>query len=290
VSRGLLVVVNAAAGSADNEALDPALEVLRACAEVEVARTGSPEELDTALAALGGRTLVVAGGDGSLHLALQRLRAAGGPLPDVALIPLGTGNDLARGLDLPLDPAAAARRITAGAARPLDLLETDDGRVVVNASHAGLGAQAAQRSEDLKERFGPAAYPLGALIAGVRESGSQLTVTVDGTVVSDTPTLMVGIANGPSIGGGTLLAPGAAPDDGLLDVVVVTAVGPLARAAFAAALRRGAHLDRDDVIALRGHEVTLTGDPVPHDLDGEILDPGPTTYRVLPAAWRLVGV
>lgn len=289
MSRGLLVVVNAAAGAADAEALEPALDVLREAAEVEVVGTASSEELDRALAALDGRTLVVAGGDGSLHLALQRLRAAGGPLPDIGLIPLGTGNDLARGLDLPLDPATAARGIAGGRPRPLDLLATDDGHIVVNASHAGLGAQAAQRSEDLKERFGPAAYPLGALIAGVRESGSQLTVTVDGTVVSDASTLMVGVANGPSIGGGTLLAPGAEPDDGLLDVVVVTAVGPLARAAFAAALRRGTHLERDDVLALRGRQVTLAGDPVPHDLDGEVVEPGPTTYRVLPAAWRLVG-
>ena len=54
----------------------------------------------------------------------------------------------------------AAHGFVGGRARPLDLLETDDGRVVVNASHAGLGAQAAQRSEDLKERFGPVAYPL----------------------------------------------------------------------------------------------------------------------------------
>jgi diacylglycerol kinase family enzyme len=108
-------------------------------------------------------------------------------------------------------------------------------------------------------------------------------------VVSDEPVLMVGIANAPYIGGGTMLAPGAEPDDGLLDVVVVTAVGPLARAAFAAALRRGDHLDRDDVALHRGRSVTLTGDEVPHDLDGEVVDDPPHRYRVAPAAWTLLG-
>jgi YegS/Rv2252/BmrU family lipid kinase len=290
LSAGLLLVVNAAAGSADAAALDGALATLRGARDVEVARTSSPEDLDAVLDTLDGRALVVAGGDGSLHLAVARLRARG-LLADVpvGLVPLGTGNDLARGLGLPLDPSAAAEGILHARPRTLDLIEADDGRVVVNASHAGLGAAAAQRSEDLKDALGAAAYPLGALLAGVRESGSDLTVTVDGAVVSRGPTLMVGIANGPSIGGGTPLAPGAVPDDGLLDVVVVTAVGPLARTAFAAALRRGTHVERDDVTTLRGREVEITGEPVPHDLDGEVVDPGPTRYRIAPAAWRLLG-
>lgn len=287
----VLLVENAEAGNADQAAVEAARAVLvRGGARVETAATKRPEDLAAVLDRLDSRALVVAGGDGSLHQAVQGLWDRG-VLGDTAvgLIPLGTGNDFARGAGVPLDPEEAALHCLSGRRRPLDLLVTDDDRVVVNAAHAGIGAAAAERAEGLKDRLGPAAYPLGALLAGVSERGADLAVTVDGAVVSDGPTLMVGIANCPYIGGGTPLAPGAVPDDGLLDVVVVRAVGPLARAAFAAALRRGDHVTRDDVTLHRGHAVTLTGDDVPHDLDGEVVDGSPHAYRVVAGAWTLLG-
>jgi diacylglycerol kinase family enzyme len=100
---------------------------------------------------------------------------------------------------------------------------------------------------------------------------------------------MVGVGNGPMIGGGTPLCPGALPDDGLLDVVVACATGPAARAAFGAALRNGSHVDRDDVVTARGTVVRISGDAVAYDADGELED-GVTdrTYRVEPGAWSLV--
>jgi len=290
---GLLVVVNQRAGSADRERLAAGVAVLEAAARVEVRETGDEGDLDDALDRLDGRALVVAGGDGSLHLAVRRLWARGAAVlaaVPIGLLPLGTGNDLARGLGHPLEPAAAARRVLAGRARALDLLATDRGEVVVNAAHAGLGAVAAAVSEDLKPRIGPLAYPVGALLSGIREGGYDLRVEVDGRVVHDGATLMAAVANGPSIGGGTALAPPAVPDDGLADVVVVTAVAPLARAAFAAALRAGTHLDRDDVLHVRSRTATVGGDAVPHDLDGEVTTPRTAaTYTVHPRAWRLLG-
>lgn len=291
MTTGFVVLANASAGSADDDALRAVAGRLRAAGPVEVARTGSRGEIDEVLSGLAGRVLVVAGGDGSVHTAVGRLRALG--LADsaaVGLVPLGTGNDLARGAGVPLDAAEAAELIASGRpARPADLLVDDAGGVVVNAAHAGLGAEAADRSDSLKGSLGPLAYPVGALIAGVRESGWDLEVVADGTVVHRGAALMVGVGNGPSIGGGTELFPGARLDDGLADVVVVTAMGPAARAAFAAALRSGTHLDRDDVVALRAADVALSGDPVRHNTDGEVGDEMPhRRYTVDAGAWRLV--
>lgn len=296
MSHGFLLVANGAAGSAEREQVELAGAALAAGGSargsVEVVGTSSPEEMDAALDRLDGRALVVAGGDGSLHVAVHRLWLRGPEVlarTPIGLVPLGTGNDFARGLGIPTDPRDAAARCGSGCTRTLDLLETDDGNIVVNASHAGIGAEAARRSADLKRALGPASYPLGALLAGITEGAHDLAVEVDGRQVWAGPTLMVGIANAPYIGGGTALAPGAEPDDGLLDVVVVTAVEPTARAGFAVALRRSAHLDRDDVTAHRGREVRFAGEPLLHDLDGEVLDPGPLRYRVRPAAWTLLG-
>jgi diacylglycerol kinase family enzyme len=234
---------------------------------------------------------VAAGGDGSVHAVVERLAALDLlATVEVGLVPLGTGNDLARGVGVPLDPAGAADLIASGrAARPIDLLVDDAGGVVVNAVHAGLGAEAAERASGMKDSLGPLAYPLGALIAGVRESGWDLEVVVDGRTVHRGPTLMVGVGNGSSIGGGTGLFPGAVVDDGLADVVVVTAVGGAARVAFGGALRSGEHLERDDVLSARGREVVVRGDPVRHNADGELTGAlAERRYRLEPGAWRLV--
>ncbi len=291
-SSGHLLLASAKAGSTEDEAVAAAREVLAASGPVEVVVTATPEELDEALDRLGGRTLVVAGGDGSLHLVVSRLHQRG-LLSDtrLGLVPLGTGNDLARALDLPLDPADAARLVLEAASRPLDLLVDDDGGIAVNAVHVGVGADAAERAGRLKPRLGPAAYPIGAVAAGLRTTGWRLRVEVDGRVVADNHrrTLMVGIGNGRGIGGGTLLLPHAEPDDGLLDVVVSQACGPFARVRYGAALQAGRHLDDLDTRSARGRSVTVSGESVDVNADGEIGDCiRRRTWTVAPGAWSLL--
>jgi diacylglycerol kinase family enzyme len=287
--RGYLVIANSNAGGEDRRALDAAVSVLAAAAPTEVREPEGPDDLDAVLAELEGRVPVVAGGDGSLHLVVNRLRRLGSlGRVAVGLLPLGTGNDFATAAGLPLDAVAAARGLTTGRRRRFDLLEDDTGTVVVNAAHLGLGAEAAAAAVG-KARLGPLAYALGALLAGIREEGWRLRVSVDGVACpTDGPLLMVAVANGPTIGGGTPLCPPARPDDGTLDVVVVAVTG--ARLGFARALRAGTHLDRDDVRHLRGASVRISGEPVPEDADGELRGELTTRrYRVLPGAWSLLG-
>jgi YegS/Rv2252/BmrU family lipid kinase len=289
---GFLVVANPAAGVGDRRGIDAAVGTLAQHGPVEARLTSSARELDDVLDALGGRALVVAGGDGTLHAVVQHLRdrdQLGGTT--LGLIPMGTGNDLARTLGIPTDPAAAATRVALGAPRRLDLVVDDRGRVVVNAAHAGIGAAAGARADDLKARLGAAAYPIGAVLAAARTDGWRLEVLVDGRPLQlpGPRVLMVGVGNGGFVGGGTPLCPGADPSDGLLDVVVSTAVGPGARVAFANALRTGDHIRRDDVAADRGVEVRISGEAVGHNADGEVdEDVRDRTYRVEPGAWTLL--
>ena len=299
--QGLLAVVNANAGTADDDSVQAALAELRSGADVVVAETADDPELLEAVRVHGDRRVVVLGGDGSVHAAVQALERAGrlDPAAPVGIIARGTGNDLAQALGLPLDPVQGAAAVLAGVPRPLDLLRDDSGGLVVNAVHAGIGARAGAEATRFKERLGTGAFPVGAVIAGVTTPGAELRVEVDGKVVVDegagwaadggTGVLMVAVCNGPTIAGGTPLAPDAVPDDGAADVVVCTATGPVARAAFAAALLSGRHVDRTDVHVTRGRQVTLSGPPVDVNADGEIEEEVENrTWTLLHHGWSVL--
>ncbi len=281
VSR-LLVVVNRSAGTAGDDAVEATLRTLRAGADVEVAASGSPDELDAAVAGRDGRRLVVLGGDGSVHAVVRSLDRAGAldPAEPVGVVARGTGNDLARTLGLPLEPVAGAGAGLAGRCPPRERVDPHARGFGGHPRHAGVGARAGAQADRLKERLGVVAYPVGAALAGVSSLGWPLRVEVDGRVAAHPSegwaadgtrdVLMLGVCTGRSIGGGTPLAPHAEPDDGLADVVLSIATGPVARAAFAAALTSGEHVDRPDVLVLRGSRVSVTGGPVDLDADGEV--------------------
>ncbi|MEX2503705.1 MAG: diacylglycerol kinase family protein [Egicoccus sp.] len=290
---GFVLLVNRAAGSSEDAVVDQVALMLRTAGhEVEVSACGSPDDVDDVVASVGERTLVVCGGDGSLHVAVGKLRAADRLDVPVGLVPLGTGNDFARAVGVPLeDPEAAVEHLLANVARPMDLLVGTDGRACVNALHLGLGATAAARADAMKDTLDDLAYPLGAILAGLTAGGTPVRVEVDGDVVADGAALLVAVCNGTGFGGGARIAPDADPSDGLLDVVVVQAIGPVARAAFGVALQRGTHLDRDDVVLARGRQVTVEGDGLRDDVDGELGEPGDAAngWQIDAGAWRFVG-
>jgi diacylglycerol kinase family enzyme len=299
---GLLVVTNPAAGGvADDRAANPALQralaVLHAAADLSAAAPTSVDQLDDVLAAHVGWHPVVIGGDGSLHAVVQALHRTGllDRTPALGLIPLGTGNDLARTAGIPLDPVAAAeviaRSVSAGTARGMELMVDDVGGIVINAVHMGVGAAAAHVAGRWKKRLGTAAYALGSVVAGTSSPGWRLRVEADGEVLVDMNrrVLMVGLGLGTSIGGGSPLAPLADPKDGLVDVVISFAVGPAARVAYALRLRRGTHLRRADVRLIRAKRVVVSGEPFRYNADGEV--GGPIRRRewtVRRDAWRLL--
>lgn len=290
----LLVIKNADAGSGDDAELERALGVLREGTSVEVAATADAGELNGVLHRAGSRRIVVAGGDGSMHAvvaALHRRHELEGRV--LGLLPLGTGNDFARGQGLPLVPEEAARVVLDGEVRPVDLIVDEVGEVVVNQVHAGAGAQASRRGARWKDRLGRVrlgpvslkrlGYPIGALMTALDEPQLRLRVEVDGVVVADLdrPVLMVSVANAPNVGGGTALTPGADPEDGRLDVLVSFATGPAARAGYVAGLVLGRHPERDDVWTGRARAVNVSGEQFWCSADGEIY--GPERHR----AWRV---
>lgn len=287
----LLAIANAEAGTASEEASGQAISTLRETYEVELVTTASLEELDAALAAhpaIDG--VVVLGGDGSLHAVVAALFATS-RLGDVTvgLVPLGTGNDFARTLGLPDDPVAAAQVIAGGRTRMIDLIVDGTGRVIVNAAHVGVGAEAAAAARPWKKALGPLGYAVGALISGMSTPGAEVEIQVDGArVPSQGPVIQVAVGNGRFVGGGAELLPHADPSDGVLDVAVSFAAPLPRRIAYAWHLRRAEHHKRDDVAYLRGSEVSVRGDALRCTSDGELSEPAAGhTWRVRPGALRM---
>jgi YegS/Rv2252/BmrU family lipid kinase len=291
------MISNADAGTSDRDRVDLAVSVLRSGCEVEVAASRDLSELDQILRHAGDRTIVVAGGDGSLHAVVAALHAqddlAG---RTIALLPLGTGNDFARALNLPLDPDGAARVILSGTPRPIDLIVADDGDVVVNSVHAGASVQASETAAKWKSRLTPVGlgilgYPIGAAVTAANPPRVQLTVEVDGEVIArpNRRLLMVAIGNGNSVGGGAELTPDADPGDGYADVMVSFAAGPFARLAYAWGVRNSSHPSRTDVITRRAKTISVRGESFSVSADGEISEARDArVWRVLPSAYKII--
>lgn len=297
-----LVITNRDAGTNDREAIDAAVAVLRRHGEVTVQATGSPDELAEVLAKAEASRVVVAGGDGSIHAVVAALHRRGtlGHV-ELGLLPLGTGNDFARTLGIPLDAEEAARALLAATPRAMDLLVDDAGGIVVNNVHLGAGAIAGRHGSRWKERLGAVGvgkvnlgrlgYPIGAAITAFRPPVLRLRVTVDGETVTDLdePVLMVVLGNGASVGGGTELAPDADPTDGSIDVLIATPEGAGAKARYAAGVLLRRHPEHENVRTLRAEEVTASGTEFWCSADGELSGPvRRRSWRLQPAAYSLL--
>jgi diacylglycerol kinase family enzyme len=287
----IVLIANARAGSGETAAVEAAAEALRVQGRVELVATAGRSELDAAIAALEGRDLVVAGGDGSLHAAVASLYRQGLLAgPTIGLIPLGTGNDFARGLRIPLDPVGAAAVIRDGLPTGIDMIVDDADGIVINVAHAGVGADAGIEATPFKASLGRLGYVVGALIAAARTQGHLLHVVADDVVLADGTrrVLQVAIGNGPRVGGGTKLTPDADPTDGLADVLVSFAVKPLDRLLYGIHLRRGTHDERHDVRTARARKVTVSGQEFCCDTDGELTGPmAGRSWNVLPRAFTM---
>ncbi|CAA9248017.1 MAG: hypothetical protein AVDCRST_MAG52-1989, partial [uncultured Blastococcus sp.] len=293
--------VNRAAGTADEDSVRAAVRELRRGAEVTVAETADREALTAAVAGRDGPRLVIAGGDGSVHAAVEALTAPRHCIP--ASLSASVRTAPATTWPVPSGcrwtPSRQRPRCSPGHRAPSDLLRDDDGGLALNAVHVGIGARAYAEATRFENWMRTAAFPLGAAVAGVTTTAWNLRVEIDGRVAAhgggdwaadgDTAILMVAVCNGPTIAGGTPLAPDARLDDGLADVVLSTATGPLAHAAFATSLLTGRHVDRADVLIAQAREVTFSEPVLQPDADGELQPAVATrTWRVEQHAWSVI--
>jgi YegS/Rv2252/BmrU family lipid kinase len=230
----------------------------------------SPEEAR----AEGAERLVVVGGDGTIAPAAALAARRGIPL---AIVAGGTANDFARAVGLPLEMDAAIDLAVLGTTtRPLELARMGD-RPFVNAASSGLSPAAARRAEPFKARLGPLAYPLGAVLAGLREHPVACRVVADGRTVYDGRAWQVTVAATGAFGGGAEIE-AADPSDGLLDLVLVPDGPRLGLPQRALGMRTGRLADQDGVTHVRADELEVTlPDGTPFNVDGEVVGGGGRT-------------
>ncbi len=215
-SRSALLLVNRHARSG-SEAIDGAVQVLER-AGIALRRVDLPNRHQIANLvrehAASCDLVILSGGDGTLNAEASALMATRLPL---GILPLGTANDLARTLDLPADPAAAAAVIATGHLRSIDLGEAN-GVPCFNVAHIGLTTEIDHRlTSDSKKRWGRLGYAIAAwrIVGRVR----PFTATMQDDGRDETfRTLQVTVGNGVFYAGGLRVAEGARPDDGCLDV------------------------------------------------------------------------
>lgn len=248
---------------------------------------GHASELAARAVAGGTRRVLVAGGDGTVCEAAEGMAGIGGC--ELAILPLGTGNDGARTLGVPTDLSQAARVATSGIARPVDLIRVGD-RMVLNAIGIGLTADINERAARVKWVRGIAVYLGTAAVSLFKFRAPQVRIVVDGRVIDSTMTILA-VHNGPTTGGGFALTPEAVPDDGLLDATLVPDVPVTGRLQRLIGALRGNLHTMDGSIALQTAVLELHHDePLAVHFDGNagILEGPVTRFEIVPKALKVV--
>lgn len=238
----------------------------------------------------GDRGLVVVGGDGMCHVAVQELA---GTSTALGIVSAGTGNDFATALGFPADVEAAATSMADALAgtehRSVDLARSGD-RWWASVLCAGFDSAVNDRANRMRWPHGPRRYDLALLAELARLRPVPMALELDGRR-EELDVTLVAVGNTATYGGGIPICPQADPEDGLLDITVV---GPISRGRLirvTPTLRRGEHLAHPAVSNYRARTVTLHCDVKPSITayaDGEPIQALPVTATCQPQALRIL--
>ena len=229
--------------------------------------------------------IVVAGGDGMVHLGANLCAGTGIPL---GVIAAGTGNDIARELGLPVrDAAKSVERILDGGSRTIDAarhtLASGEVRWFVGVLAAGFDAVVNERANQWRWPKGPMRYNLAIMRELPVFRAIPYVLELDGTRVA-AEAMLVAVGNGPAYGGGMRVTPEASFDDGLLDVLILHKISIPEFLRVFPKVFKGAHVDHPAVQILRAQQVRLRATGIVSYADGERFAPLPMSIDVVPGA------
>ena len=264
--------------------------------EADWVDTGSKDEAVEAAREWREGLLIVAGGDGTINEVVNGLGQAGFPEGvTLALLPSGTGNDLAATLAVPENPDEAEDVIRQRKVRTLDaahVRSTGIGeRFFINVATGGIGAKISDATDrELKSKWGKLSYLRASLEVARSFDVKEVMLHLDGKEHALRAVNMA-VGNCRYAGGGWLAAPKANPEDGLLDVVVIEDVGLKEVLALApTALARSDYLDKEGVFSTRAREIRVETRPpgLEFTVDGEVIGDEPAEFSVIPGALKVV--
>lgn len=306
--RSGLIVNPVAGGGRMRRVLPDVLAVLQAgLGEIVVQQTeraGDVMRCVRALVADEVDLIVAVGGDGTVGDvvdALLVLKAEGQAIPDLAIVAVGTGTDLARGLRLPRRPVEAARHLLNAPTRTLDAGRVEfvaDGRAeqryFLNIASLGLSARVADAVNHGKRQgraSGKLVFLFHTVMTLLAYRPEAMTVMADGETVADGKLFLVAVANGRYFGGGMMIAPDALPDDGLFDLVVLKCPTRLSLLLALPQVYTGAHRNHPEILIRRAREVVVTpgAEPAMLEADGEAPGTAPARFTMIPGALRIRG-
>jgi len=256
------------------------LDALRIPFRVERTR-GLEDGVERALRAVeAGELPVVISGDGLVGAIGGAMAGAETPL---GIIPGGRGNDLARVLGIPDDPAGAVAVLAGGETRRIDVGEANGERFLGIVS-IGFDSEANRLANETGFLRGSLVYAYAALRTLLSWKPGRFTVRVDDERIRFTG-YSVSVANNSAFGGGMYVAPDAELDDGQFDIVTVGEVGKLRFVGNLPKVFKGTHVNEDEVRVFRASHLELSASrPFPVYADGEHLTDLPASLRVLPRA------
>lgn len=221
--------------------------------------------------------VIIGGGDGTLNNAAPALLATQLPL---AILPLGTANDLARTLQVPGDIRQAIRLIGTGKTRKIDLGEVND-HLFFNVSSIGFSASLARNlTAESKKKWGTIGYALAAFRILKQSRPFSATIEHNG-VATRVKTVQISVGNGRYYGGGMTVEQSAAPDDGRLDVYSLEVSHWWEMLALLPFLRRGTHGRWRKVRTFSATSLTIdTRRPHLINADGELIGRTPARFSI----------
>jgi len=252
---------------------------------------GHGTELARQAALEGWPIIVAAGGDGTINEVVNGLMQAaqGGTPSSLAILPLGTANDLADMLNLPRDLVAASQRIATGNVRLIDL-GVVNGHFFANNSAVGLEPVVTLQHDKMRRVKGNIRYILAALkaIATARPWSMRLDW---GHGMFEGPLTLVSVGNSARTGGAFFMTPQAELDDGLLDFVYAFGMSRLKMLTLLPQTFKGKHIHHPTVSYLKTKTLSITAAPAtPIQADGEIIDKEAVeiNYRIVPQILRVI--
>ncbi len=245
------------------------------------------------LEALAGDAVVVIGGDGTVHQALQMVAGTGIPL---GIVPTGTGNDMAACFGLPPTPLAAAdslaEALKSGRTRTVDLarVTTVDNRIIWYGGvlAAGFDAVVNERGNRMRWPRGPRRYDVAIMLELLRLRPRRYHLVMDG-VSQKLDAVLLAVGNISQYGGGMRICPEADPTDGVLDVVWADPISRATLVRVKPRIYQGTHVRHPALHQTRVREISIDAPDIVCYADGERLAPLPVTIAVQPNALTLLG-